>query len=123
MAARLRKGDTVIVISGKDKKKTGTVLHVLAEDNKVIVKGINVVKRNMRPTQRNQQGGIVEKELPINASKVMPVDPKTGKGTRVKIKTEKLENGQKKITRLAKSGDAIPTAAVDKTASKAKAEG
>jgi large subunit ribosomal protein L24 len=120
MAARLRKGDTVVVISGKDKKKTGEVLQILVEDNKVLVKGINVVKRNMKPNQRNQQGGIVEKELPIHASKVMPVDPKTGKGTRVKIKVETLANGKRQTTRVAKSGEAIPTAAAGKAVAKAK---
>ena len=123
MSARLRKGDTVVVISGKDKKKTGEVIQILAEDNKVLVKGINVVKRNMRPTQRNQQGGIVEKELPIHASKVMPIDPKTGKGTRVKVKIETLANGKKSATRIAKSGEAIPTAAAGKAAAAAKAKG
>jgi large subunit ribosomal protein L24 len=123
MSARLRKGDTVVVISGKDRKKTGEVIQILAEDNKVVVKGINVVKRNMRPTQRNQQGGIVEKELPIHASKVMPVDPKTGKGTRVKMKVVTLANGKKSATRIAKSGEAITNAPAGKAAAAAKAKG
>ena len=105
MAARIRQGDTVVVISGKDKGKTGKVKRVLAEDGRVVVEGVNLVKRHMRPTPRNPSGGILEREQPIAASKVMPVDPKTGKGTRVRFKT--LENG-KKIRVAVKSGEEIP---------------
>src|SRR5215813_1548464 len=108
MAARLRKGDTVVVISGKDKGKTGKISRVFAEDGKVTVEGINLVKRHMRPTPRNPQGGILEREQPIFASKVMPVDPKTGKGTRVRFKT--LEDG-KKIRMATKRGEEIPVVA------------
>ena len=106
MSARLRKGDQVVVISGKDKGKTGKVKAILVENDKVIVEGINLIKRHTRPTPRNPQGGIVEKEAALHACKVMPVDPKTGKGTRVSFKTE----GDKKI-RVAKSGEEIVTAA------------
>ena len=105
MAARLRKGDNVVVISGKDKGKTGRVKAVLREDDKVVIEGLNLVKRHMRPTPRNPQGGILEKEAPMHACKVMPVDPKTGKGTRVRFTA--LENG-KKIRIAVKSGDEIP---------------
>ena len=105
MAARIRTGDTVVVISGKDKGKTGKVMRVLREDDRVVVEGINLVKRHMRPTPRNPSGGILEREQAIHASKVMPVDPSTGKGTRVRFKT--LENG-KKVRIAAKSGDEIP---------------
>ena len=108
MAARIRKGDLVIVISGKDKGKTGKIMRVLREDDRVVVEGINVVKRHMRPTPRNPAGGMVEREQAIHACKVMPVDPKTGKGTRVRIKS--LEN-DKKIRIAASSGDEIPTVA------------
>jgi large subunit ribosomal protein L24 len=107
MSARLRKGDEVVVISGKDKGKKGKISRILAEDGKVVVEGVNLVKRHQRPTPRNQNGGIIEKEAPIFASKVMPVDPKTGKGTRVKIKV--LEDGKK--VRIAKSGEELPTPA------------
>ncbi len=100
---RLRVGDLVQVISGKDKGKQGKITKVLLEDDKVVVEGVNVVTRHMRPTQRNQQGGKIQKEAPLHASKVMPVDPETGKPTRVKIK--KAEDGTK--TRVAKSGAAI----------------
>jgi large subunit ribosomal protein L24 len=105
MAARIRKGDTVVVISGKDKGKTGKVKAVLAEEGRVLIEGVNLVKRHMRPTPRSPSGGILEREQPIAASKVMPVDPKTGKGTRVRFKT--LENG-KKIRIAAKSGEELP---------------
>jgi large subunit ribosomal protein L24 len=105
MAARIRKGDNVVVISGKDKGKTGKVTRVLAEDDRVLVAGINLVKRHSRPTPRNPSGGILEREQPIHACKVMPVDPKTGKGTRVRFK--ELDGG-KKIRVAAKSGEEIP---------------
>ena len=108
MAARLRKGDTVVVISGKDKGKTGKVTRVLVEENRVVVQGVNLIKRHTRPTPRNPSGGIVEREQAIHASKVMPVDPKTGKGTRVRFKP--LEGGRK-IRIAAKSGEEIPVVA------------
>jgi large subunit ribosomal protein L24 len=100
---RLQRGDTVVVISGKYKGKQGRVKKVLVDDDKVIVEGINLVKRHMKPNPRNQSGGIIEKEAPLWASKVMPIDPKTKKPTRVKIKVD--ENGMK--TRVAKSGAVI----------------
>jgi large subunit ribosomal protein L24 len=108
MAARIRKGDTVVVISGKDKGKTGKVKRLDHDADRVVVEGINLVKRHMRPTPRNPGGGILEREQPIAACKVMPVDPKTGKGTRVRFK--ELENG-KKIRVAAKSGEEIPVVA------------
>jgi large subunit ribosomal protein L24 len=104
MAARLRKGDLVVVISGKDKGKTGKIARVLHEDGKVVVEGINLVKRHMRPTPKNPQGGILEREQPLFASKVMPVDPKTGKGTRVRFKTD--DKGHK-VRVAVKSGEVI----------------
>jgi len=100
---RLKVGDLVQVISGKDKGKRGKIAKILAEDDKVVVEGVNTVTRHTRPTPRNQQGGKITKDAPIHASKVMPVDPETGKPTRVKIK--KAEDGTK--TRVAKSGAAI----------------
>jgi large subunit ribosomal protein L24 len=100
---RLQRGDTVVVISGKYKGKQGRIKKILVDDEKVIIEGINLVKRHMKPSPRNQQGGIIEKEAPLWACKVMPVDPKTKKPTRVKIKVD--ENGLK--TRVAKSGAVI----------------
>ncbi len=107
MSARLLKGDTVVVISGKDKGKKGKVMRVLREDDRVLVEGVNLVKRHQRPTPRNPSGGIVEREQPLHASKVMPVDPKTGLGTRVRIKV--LEGG-KKVRISVKSGEELPVA-------------
>jgi large subunit ribosomal protein L24 len=103
---RIQKGDTVVVISGKDKGKTGKVMRLLKEDDKVLVEGINLVKRHMRPNPRMQQGGILEREQPMHACKVMLVDPKTGKGTRVRVKTD--DKGVK-IRVAAKSGEDIPS--------------
>jgi large subunit ribosomal protein L24 len=100
---RLKVGDLVQVISGKDKGKQGKITKILLEDGKVVVEGINTVTRHMKPSPRNQQGGKITKDAPLAASKVMPVDPQTGKPTRVKIKT--AEDGTK--TRVAKSGAAI----------------
>ncbi len=108
MAARIRKGDTVVVISGDDAGKKGKVLRVLREEGRVVVEGINVVKRHTRPTPRSPSGGIVEREQAIHSCKVMPVDPKTGKGTRVRFKT--LESGTK-IRVAVQSGEEIPVPA------------
>jgi large subunit ribosomal protein L24 len=90
---KIRKGDKVIVRTGKDKGKTGTVLRVLAND-RVLVENVNVVKRHTRPNpQRNVTGGIVQKEAPIHCSNVMLFNSATGKGERVGIKT--LDDGRK----------------------------
>jgi large subunit ribosomal protein L24 len=105
MSARLRKGDEVIVISGKDKGKKGKIMKLDHEQGAVVVTGVNLVKRHMRPTAKNPQGGILEREQWIFVSKVQPIDPKTGKGTRIKV--GKDEKGHK--VRLAKSGEQIPT--------------
>ena len=109
MAARLRKGDLVVVISGKDKGKQGKIARLLLDDDKVVVEGINLIKRHTKPTPRNPQGGIVEREQAIFACKVLPVDPKTGKGTRIRFKTDEKGN---KVRLAVKSGDEIPTPAV-----------
>jgi large subunit ribosomal protein L24 len=110
MAARIRKGDTVVIISGKDKGKTGKIKQILVEQDRVIVEGINLVKRHSRPSPRNPSGGIIERERAIHASKVMPVDPKTGKGTRVRFST--LENGNK-VRIAARSGEELPAPAAE----------
>ena len=102
---RLKVGDLVQVISGKDKGKQGKITKLLSDDDKVVVEGINTVTRNQKPTPRNQQGGQIKKDAPIHASKVMPVDPKTGKGTRVSFKSDAKGNK----VRVAKSGEEIPT--------------
>jgi large subunit ribosomal protein L24 len=103
---RLQKGDQVVVISGKDKGKKGKVMRLFKEEERVVVEGVNLVKRHMRPNPRMQQGGILEREQPIAASKVMLVDPSTGKGTRIRVKTD--DKGVK-IRVAAKSGEEIPS--------------
>lgn len=80
---KIRKNDKVMVIAGNDKDKTGKVLKVFPKENRVIVEGINIRKRHTKPTQRNPQGGIFEKEAPINVSNVMIIDPKTNVPTRL----------------------------------------
>ena len=80
---KIKKDDLVVVISGKDKGKQGKVLRALPSKNKVVVEGVAIVKKAMRPTQTNQQGGIVSKEAPIDVSNVALIDPKDGKPTRV----------------------------------------
>jgi len=79
----VRKGDTVELIGGKHRGKRGKVLKVLRKDGKVIIEGVNLVKRHTRPTQKLPQGGIVEKEAPVYAARVMLVCPKCGKAARV----------------------------------------
>lgn len=88
MARHIKAGDTVLVISGNEKGKTGKVLKVLTADNKVIVEGLNRVWKHVRPSQRHPQGGRIQKEAAMSASKVLPVDPTTGKPTRVRFRTE-----------------------------------
>ena len=108
MAARLQTGDLVVVISGKNKGKQGKIARIMVEDDRVLVEGVNLVKRHMRPTPKNPQGGILEKEAPLHACKVMPIDPKTGKGTRVRFGVD--AKGHK--NRIAvKSGDELPNPA------------
>ena len=85
----IKKGDTVIVLSGKDKGKKGTVLTAMPETRKVIVEKVNVVSRHTKPRQQGEQGGIIKKEAPIYACKVMRVCPKCGKPTRPASKVGK----------------------------------
>jgi large subunit ribosomal protein L24 len=91
---KIRKGDEVIVTTGKDKGKRGTVLRMLLADEKLVVEGVNRVKRHTRPNpMKNQQGGIVEKEMPIHMSNVALFNAKTGKGDKVGIKL--LDDGRR----------------------------
>ena len=102
---KIRKGDTVKVLAGNDRGKTGTVIHVIPEKDRVIVEKINLIKRHQKPTQRVPQGGIVEREAPIHMSNVMVLDPKTGDPTR--IGSKQLEDGKRE--RVAKrSGEIVP---------------
>lgn len=100
----IRKNDNVIVISGNAKGKTGKVLKVFPERHRVIIEGVNIMKRHSRPSQRNPQGGIVQKEATIHVSNVMLLDPKTSQPTRVGTKLVKDETtGKKTRVRVAKA--------------------
>jgi large subunit ribosomal protein L24 len=103
----VRKGDTVEVIAGKEKGKRGKVMRLLTEKNRVVVERINMVKRHTRPTQRNPQGGIIEKEGSLAVSNVLPYCPKCGKGVRIK---HAVTDGKKSRV-CAKCGGGIETAA------------
>ena len=103
MAAKVKKGDKVIILAGRDKGKEGEVLSVIPSENKVVVSGVNVVKRHTRPSQTNA-GGIISKEAAIDASNVALVDPKDGKATKVGFKV--LEDG-KKVRFAKRSGEVI----------------
>ena len=85
MARHIKSGDQVIVIAGADKGKVGKVLRVLTARNRVVVEGINRVWKHVRPSQRTPQGGRIQMDAPIHLSNVMPLDPTSGKGTRVRF--------------------------------------
>jgi large subunit ribosomal protein L24 len=101
------KEDTVLVIQGNDRGKTGKVLKVFPKDSRIIVEGINFIKRHTRPSAANPQGGIVEREGPVHVSKVMIVCPKCGKGTR--IRHLRLQDERKsKVRECVNCGEVIP---------------
>ena len=102
-AAKIRKGDTVVILTGKDKGKTGEVTRSMPKDNKVVVSGVNVHARHRKPSQLNPQGGIERKEAPLHVSNVAIADPKTGAPTRVRFETR----DGKKVRVAAKSGELI----------------
>jgi len=99
----VKKGDKVMVITGKDKGKTGTVLAAFPKKDRVLVEGINVVKKHSKPSQINPQGGIVSQEAAIHVSNVMLLDPKTNEPTRIGYK----EVDGKKVRVAKKSGEAL----------------
>ncbi|WP_227872150.1 50S ribosomal protein L24 [Paenibacillus albus] len=100
----VKKDDTVMVITGKDKGKKGRVIAAYPRQNRVLVEGVNMVKKHTRPSQVNPQGGIIEQEAAIHVSNVMHIDPKSGKVTRIGYKV--LDNG-KKVRIAKKSGEVI----------------
>ena len=102
-AAKIRKGDKVVVLSGKDKGRTGEVIRSMPREMKVVVSGVNVHAHHRKPSQLNPQGGIERKEAPLHVSKVAIADPKDGKPTRVRFE----ERGGKKVRVAAKSGELI----------------
>ncbi len=99
----VKKGDKVLVISGKDKGKEGTILEAYPKKERVLVEGVNYVKKHAQPSQDNPQGGILTIEAPIHVSNVMPIDPKSGEPTRVGYE---VKDG-KKIRIAKKSGEAL----------------
>ena len=101
---RIKKGDTVVVITGKDKGKTGTILKAMPKENRVIVEGVNVCKKHLKPKNNNGTGEIVEVERPIHRSNVMIIDPKTKKPTKIKMDFDK---DGKKIRISKKSNEKI----------------
>jgi large subunit ribosomal protein L24 len=100
---KIKKGDTVIVISGKYKGVKGKVLKAFPKDNKVIVEKVNFIKKHTRPTQQNQQGGIIEKEAPINVSNVMLFNEKLGEVTKAVFR----KVGDSRLRVCKKTGDEI----------------
>jgi large subunit ribosomal protein L24 len=103
MAAKIKKGDRVVLLAGKDKGKQGSVLRVLPKEERVVVEGLNMVQRHTRPTQSDPQGGIKHKEAPLHVSNVALVDPKSGGPTKVGFRIE----GGKKVRFAKKSGEVI----------------
>jgi len=100
----IKKDDTVIVLAGNDKGKTGKVLKVLVKEDRAIVEGLNMVSKSTKPSAKNPQGGIVKQEAPIHISNLSLIDPKSGKATRIGIK--KTDDG-KKVRIAKKSGEEI----------------
>ena len=102
-SAKIKKGDSVVVLSGKDKGKTGEVTRVIPRDGKLVVAGVNIATRHRKPTQTNPQGGLERSEAPLASSKVAIADPKSGKPTRVRFE---MRDG-KKVRVAVKSGELI----------------
>jgi len=105
--AHVRKGDTVIVVSGKERGKRGRVLRVIPEKSRVVIERINMIKKHQRPTQKIRQGGIIEREGSIHLSNVMLLDPTSGKPTRVGVRA--LGDG-KKVRVARRSGEILDKA-------------
>ncbi|MCQ2235419.1 MAG: 50S ribosomal protein L24 [Bacteroidales bacterium] len=99
----IKKGDLVMVIAGDDKNKEGKVLSVDPKNNRAVVEGLNMIKKHVKPSAQNPQGGIVEKEASIHLSNLALIDPESGKATRIRIK---IENG-KKVRVSTKSGKEV----------------
>ena len=103
MAMKIKKGDRVVILSGKDNGKHGEVTKSMPKEEKVIVSGVNVAARHRKPSQANPQGGLERSEAPLHVSKVAVEDPKTGKPTRVRFE----ERDGKKVRVAVKSGELI----------------
>ncbi len=94
---KLKVGDKVRVMAGKDKGKEGRITHTFAKENKVVVEGVNMVKKHLKPNNSNQTGGIVEREAKIDASNVMVLDKKTNKPTRIYSKVDEKTNKKVRV--------------------------
>ena len=97
MALHIKKGDVVEIISGDHKGATGKVLRVIPEKNRVVVQGHNIVKKHVRPSRKNPQGGRINVEQPIHISNVLPVNPKSSKGSRVRYRVDQ-RGGKKRLS-------------------------
>jgi len=104
---KLRKNDRVRVISGNHRGKEGKILKIFRAEQRVIVEGVNIIKRHQRPTQKNPQGGITQKEAPIHISNVMLIDPKSGEPSRIGMRIIEDELHNKKRMRYAKKSQEI----------------
>jgi len=102
MAMHVKKGDTVKVISGDSRGVTGKILRVIPDKERVVVEGVNLAYKHVRPSQKNPQGGRIRVEKPIHISNVLPLDPKTGKGTRIRM----VVDGKSK-KRVSRAGNEI----------------
>lgn len=111
---KIRKGDVVMVVSGEGRGKRGKVLKVIPEKSRIIVEGMNFIKRHTRPTQRNPKGGILEKEAPIHVSNVMLIDPKSNLPVRVgtKVLTSEGKKSRQRVRVSKKSGEIVSAAKV-----------
>ncbi len=107
MGCHIKKGDRVEVIAGDHKGEQGKVLRVVPKKNQVIIEGINMVFRHMRPSQQYPQGGRIQKEAPVHMSNVLPVDPKTGKATRVRFPVERNAEGRASRKRVTLKGTVL----------------
>jgi large subunit ribosomal protein L24 len=108
MKTRLKKGDKVKVISGNHKGKEGKILKIFRDKDRLIVEGVNIIKKHTKPTQKNPQGGISQREAPIHMSNVMLMDPKSNEPTRIGMQIIQDEAGHKKRMRYGKkSGEII----------------
>ena len=119
---KLRKDDKVVVIQGRDKGKTGTVLGVIPKENKVLVESVNVVKRHTKPSQKNPRGGILDITKPIDAAKVMVLDPTSGKPARIGY-TVKADGTKERIFKVSANHEAKKSTKKADTADKAEKAG
>lgn len=106
---KIHKNDNVMVVAGNSKGKTGKVLKVFPKNNRLIIEGVNLRKRHTKPSQRNPQGGIIEKEMPVDASNVMLVDPKSNKPSRIgaKLILDEKTGKQKRVRVVKTSGEML----------------